>query len=208
MMTTNNATQPTRAYAAQQPGTIPQPWQYEPRQPRPDDVSIDILYCGVCHTDIHFVENDWGITVYPVVPGHEIIGRVTAVGSEVTRFKAGDMVGVGCLVDSCRECSSCTQGLEQYCVNGAVFTYNGIDRRDGKMTYGGYSERILVSERFVVHLPDRLDPASAAPSCVQALRPTRRCAMSEFSPAMPSGWSAWAAWGIWESSSPRPWAPR
>ncbi len=163
MMTTNNATQPTRAYAAQQPGTIPQPWQYEPRQPRPDDVSIDILYCGVCHTDIHFVENDWGITVYPVVPGHEIIGRVTAVGSEVTRFKAGDMVGVGCLVDSCRECSSCTQGLEQYCVNGAVFTYNGIDRRDGKMTYGGYSERILVSERFVVHLPDRLDPASAAP---------------------------------------------
>lgn len=126
------APQTTRAYAAQGPDSGLAPWHYEPRRPRPDDVSIDILYCGVCHTDIHFVENDWGMTVYPVVPGHEIIGRVTAVGSEVTGFKAGDMVGVGCLVDSCRECSSCRHGLEQYCINGAVFTYNGVDRHDGK----------------------------------------------------------------------------
>jgi len=155
--------QPTRAYAAQARDAGLTRWQYEPRSPRPDDVSIEILYCGVCHTDIHFVENDWGMTVYPVVPGHEIIGRVTAVGAEVTGFKAGDMVGVGCMVDSCRECSSCTQGLEQYCINGAVWTYNGIDRHDGKITYGGYSERIVVSERFVVHLPDELDPASSAP---------------------------------------------
>jgi uncharacterized zinc-type alcohol dehydrogenase-like protein len=157
------AVRPTRAYAAQTSDSGLAPWQYEPREPRPDDVAIEILYCGVCHTDIHFVENDWGMTVYPVVPGHEIIGRVTAVGREVSGFKAGDMVGVGCLVDSCRECASCTHGLEQYCTNGAVWTYNGVDRHDGKMTYGGYSERILVSERFVVHLPEGLDPAAAAP---------------------------------------------
>lgn len=162
-MTPENISKPTKAFAAQSPGSTPEPWQYEPRQPRPDDVSIEILYCGVCHTDIHFVENDWGMTVYPVVPGHEIIGRVTAVGSEVAGFKVGDIVGVGCMVDSCRECSSCTHGLEQYCNDGPVWTYNGVDRHDGKLTYGGYSERILVSERFVVHVPDGLDPASAAP---------------------------------------------
>lgn len=152
----------TRAYAAMKAGSTPEPWQYEPREPRPDDVSIEILYCGVCHTDIHFVENDWGKTMYPVVPGHEIVGRVTAVGSRVSRFKTGDMVGVGCLVDSCHECPSCDKGLEQYCPS-SVFTYNGIDRHDGKVTYGGYSERILVSEPFVVKIPDSLDPASAAP---------------------------------------------
>jgi len=161
-MTTETKVQTTRAYAAQAPRSTPAPWQYEPREPRPDDVSIEILYCGVCHTDIHFVENDWGMTVYPVVPGHEIIGRVTAVGSKVTGFKAGEMVGVGCLVDSCRECDCCDQGLEQYCTQG-VWTYNGVDRHDGKPTYGGYSERIIVSERFVVHLPDGLDPAASAP---------------------------------------------
>src|SRR6056297_968881 len=116
--------QATRAYAAQAPDSGLAPWQYEPRQPRSDDVSIEILYCGVCHTDIHFVENDWGMTVYPVVPGHEIIGRVTAIGSEVDGFNVGDMVGVGCMVDSCRKCSCCKQGLEQYCGNGTVWTYN------------------------------------------------------------------------------------
>jgi len=155
--------QATRAYAAKSPGSTPAPWEYESRAPRPDDVSIEVLYCGVCHTDIHFVEDDWGMTTYPVVPGHEIIGRVTGVGSAVTGFEVGDMVGVGCLVDACRECSSCTKGLEQYCIEGPVFTYNGIDRHDGKTTYGGYSERLLVSERFVVRLPEGLDPAAAAP---------------------------------------------
>lgn len=162
-MTPETTVPRTRAYAAQTPDSGLALWQYQPRRPRPDDVSIDILYCGVCHTDIHFVENDWGMTVYPVVPGHEIIGRVTAVGPNVTGFKAGDMVGVGCMVDSCGECASCSQGLEQYCSNGAVWTYNGVDRHDGKPTYGGYSERIVASERFVVHLPKGLDPASAAP---------------------------------------------
>ncbi len=152
----------TRAYASTAAGSTPAPWQYEPRQPRPDDVTIEILYCGVCHTDIHFVDNDWGMTQYPVVPGHEIIGRVTAVGADVSNFKTGDTVGVGCLVDACRECPCCEKGLEQYCAQG-VWTYNGVDRHDGKVTYGGYAEGILVSERFVARLPDGLEPASAAP---------------------------------------------
>ncbi|MCG8511435.1 MAG: NAD(P)-dependent alcohol dehydrogenase, partial [Rhodospirillales bacterium] len=147
----------------QSQGDTPAPWQYEPRRLRPDDVDIEILYCGICHTDIHFVDNDWGITNYPVVPGHEIIGKVTAVGDDVTNFKPGDIVGIGCLVDSCRECDSCKEGLEQYCTGGNVFTYNGVDLHDGSVTYGGYSERMLVSERFVVRVPDKLDPASAAP---------------------------------------------
>jgi uncharacterized zinc-type alcohol dehydrogenase-like protein len=163
VMATDTGVRLTHAYAAQSKTSGLAPWQYEPRLPRPDDVSIDILYCGVCHTDIHFVENDWGMTIYPVVPGHEIIGRVTAVGPEVSRFAPDDIVGVGCMVDSCRECSCCDEGLEQYCLNGQTLTYNGIDRHDGKITYGGYSERLLVSERFVVNLPEGLDPASAAP---------------------------------------------
>lgn len=155
--------QATRAFAAHAPDSGLSPWRYEPRAARPDDVSIEILYCGVCHTDIHFAENDWDMTIYPVVPGHEIIGRVTAVGEAVTRFTEGDLVGVGCLVDSCRECAPCEEGLEQYCTGGNVFTYNGIDRHDESVTYGGYSERIKVSERFVLRLPDGLDPAAAAP---------------------------------------------
>ncbi len=151
-----------RAYASRELGSIPAPWSYEPRQLRADDVSIEILYCGVCHSDVHMVENDWGMTTYPVVPGHEIIGRVTETGPNVGKFKQGDIVGVGCMVDSCRECSSCKRGLEQYC-NEPVWTYNGTDRFDQKTTYGGYSERILVHESYVVKIPDSLDPATAAP---------------------------------------------
>lgn len=153
---------PVRAYAALSQGSTPEPWQYEPRMPRADDVSIEILFCGVCHSDIHFVHNDWGISEYPIVPGHEIIGRVTAVGPNATRFNVGDLVGVGCVVDSCRQCKSCDKGLEQYCTEG-VWTYGSMDRHDGRPTYGGYSERILVSERFVLNIPEGLDPASSAP---------------------------------------------
>jgi len=156
------SSQAIRTYASQEVGFTPAPWQYNPRQLRSDDVSIEILYCGVCHSDIHMVENDWGMTNYPIVPGHEIIGRVTETGSEVTQFKKGDIVGVGCMVDSCRECSSCERGLEQYCVE-PVWTYNGTDRYDQKRTYGGYSEKVLVSEAFVVHIPDAIEPAMAAP---------------------------------------------
>jgi uncharacterized zinc-type alcohol dehydrogenase-like protein len=154
---------PIRAYAAMEAGSIPEPWQYQPRALRADDVDIKILYCGICHTDIHFVDDDWARSEYPLVPGHEIIGRVSAVGDAVERFAPGDLVGVGCLVDACRHCDSCEDGLEQYCLEGATFTYNNEDRHDGRRTYGGYAERILVSERFVLRLPDGLEPASAAP---------------------------------------------
>lgn len=133
------------------------------RDPGPLDVQIDILYCGVCHSDLHTARNEWGNTVYPVVPGHEIIGRVTAVGAEVTRFKVGDIAGVGCLVDSCQRCSSCAEGLEQYCENGWVGTYNGEEMHTGGMTYGGYADNIVVTEKFVLKVPDSLDPAAAAP---------------------------------------------
>ncbi len=153
----------TRAYGAESQTSGVAPMNIERRRLRPDDVSIDIEYCGICHTDIHFVQNDWGMTDYPVVPGHEIVGRVTAVGDEVKGFKVGDRVGVGCLVDSCRQCEACEEGLEQYCTGGNVLTYNGQDRHDGSKTYGGYSEGIVVSDRFVVRIPDALDPAAAAP---------------------------------------------
>ncbi|RUO77725.1 NAD(P)-dependent alcohol dehydrogenase [Idiomarina seosinensis] len=152
-----------KAYAAQSENSGLAQHGIERRTLRSDDVAIEIDYCGVCHTDIHYVENDWGGTIYPVVPGHEIVGRVTAVGDKVTQYKEGDVVGVGCLVDSCRQCSACDQGLEQYCLNGMVPTYNGEDLHDGSVTYGGYSESIVVSDRFVVKVPDALDAAKAAP---------------------------------------------
>ncbi|HET6603592.1 MAG TPA: NAD(P)-dependent alcohol dehydrogenase [Xanthomonadaceae bacterium] len=153
----------SRAYAAQSTSSGLAPFSIERREPRADDVVIEIEFCGICHTDVHFVHDDWGMTLYPVVPGHEIVGRVSAVGDAVDRFKPGDRVGVGCLVDSCRECASCADGLEQYCERGFVLTYNGEDRHDGTRTYGGYSERIVVSDRFVVRIPDALDAAAAAP---------------------------------------------
>ena len=153
----------TRAYAAQSPDSGLAPFTIERRRPRPDDVAIRIDYCGICHTDLHFAHDDWGMTHYPVVPGHEIVGTVTAVGSSVAGFKPGDRVGVGCLVDSCRQCSSCDEGLEQYCENGSVATYNSEDRHDSSRTWGGYSESIVVSERFVLRIPQALDPAAAAP---------------------------------------------
>ena len=126
-------------------------------------MAIEIEFAGVCHSDLHSVRGDWGVPRYPVVPGHEIIGRVTAVGADVTRFTVGQRVGVGCMVDSCQHCPACAQGLEQYCENGMTGTYNDVDRQDGTSTQGGYSERIVVSEQFVVNVPEHLDPAGAAP---------------------------------------------
>jgi uncharacterized zinc-type alcohol dehydrogenase-like protein len=153
----------THAYGARSATSAIAPLTIERRAPRPDDVVIEIDFCGICHSDLHIARNDWGFSTYPVVPGHEIVGRVTAVGDAVTGFKPGDRVGVGCLVDSCRSCSSCDDGLEQYCEKGWVGTYNGVDLHDGTPTYGGYSERIVVSERFVLRMPESLDPAAAAP---------------------------------------------
>ncbi|MFN2333678.1 MAG: NAD(P)-dependent alcohol dehydrogenase [Wenzhouxiangellaceae bacterium] len=151
------------AYGAESQDSGVGPMLIDRRTLRPDDVAIEIDYCGICHTDIHFVQNDWGRTHYPVVPGHEIVGRVTAVGEQIKRFRPGDRVGVGCLVDSCRECSACEQGLEQYCAQGFTATYNGEDRIDGSVTCGGYSESIVVSERFVLRMPESLDAAASAP---------------------------------------------
>ena len=153
----------TKAYAAQSEESGVAPFDFDRRDPRTDDVSIEIDYCGVCHTDIHFAQNDWGATIYPVVPGHEIVGRVTSVGSDVSTYQVGDVVGVGCMVDSCRTCSACESGLEQYCKNGMTGTYNGEDRYDQSITFGGYSDNVVVSERFVVRIPEKLDPAAAAP---------------------------------------------
>jgi len=152
-----------KSYAAQTPKDDLVPFRFDRRDPRPDDVVIDILYCGVCHSDLHTVRNDWGWTAYPIVPGHEIIGRVISVGPKVTRFKVGDNVGVGCMVDSCQECEPCKHGHEQYCPAPATYTYGGIDRHDGSMTQGGYSEKIVVSEKFVLKVPEGMDLKGAAP---------------------------------------------
>lgn len=136
----------------------------ERREVQPKDVEIDVLFCGVCHSDLHTARNDWGGSVYPVVPGHEIVGRVTSVGSEVIKFKVGDMAAVGCMVDSCRTCSSCAQDLEQFCEGGFTGTYNGKDKYfENQRTYGGYSESVTVDEHFVLKVPENLDPAAAAP---------------------------------------------
>lgn len=139
------------------------PYNFVRRDPRTDDVVIEILYCGICHTDLHYIQNDWGKSNYPLVPGHEIIGRVISVGSDVKRFKPNDVVGVGCMIDSCQNCSACHQGLEQYCEEVPTFTYNSIDRRDKTPTFGGYSEKIIVNEKFVLLVPKNLDPKGAAP---------------------------------------------
>ena len=133
------------------------------RDPGPKDVRIDILYCGVCHSDLHTARNEWHGSTYPCIPGHEIVGRVTAVGAEVKGFRVGDMAGVGCMVDSCRSCSECKDDLEQFCAKGAVFTYNSPDAHLGGMTYGGYTNVIVVDEAFVLKVPTGLDPAGAAP---------------------------------------------
>lgn len=151
------------AYAAKASDADLKPLDIERRELLDDDVKIEIDFCGVCHSDIHQVRNDWGNSLYPVVPGHEIIGRVTDVGKKVTRFKKGDLVGVGCLVDSCQECSSCKDNLEQYCENGMVPTYNGEDKHLGGHTFGGYSEIIVVKDKFVLRIPQNLDTKAVAP---------------------------------------------
>ena len=150
-------------YAAQTATTPLAPMTFNRRSPRPDDVAIEILYCGVCHSDIHQARNEWGIAVYPLMPGHEIVGKVMEVGSNVTKYKAGDLVGVGCMVDSCRHCEACSANLEQYCLEGPTMTYATPDRVDGSNTMGGYSSSIVVSEHFVVSIPEKLNLAAAAP---------------------------------------------
>jgi len=156
MMSTVNA------YAASAADAAIAPFKIDRREPGPSDVQIEILYCGVCHSDIHQARNEWGNSIYPMVPGHEIVGKVTAVGSDVKKFIVGDLAGVGCLVDSCRTCGQCTANEEQFCENGSTGTYNGMDK-NGQPTYGGYSSQIVVDEAFTLHISDKLDLKAVAP---------------------------------------------
>lgn len=153
----------TKAFAAQAPGEELKPFELERREPGPNDVLIKVKFCGICHSDVHQARDEWGGAIFPMVPGHEIAGIVERVGDNVTKFKPGDRVGVGCMVDSCKVCPSCEEGLEQYCDRGNIQTYNGIEL-DGKTpTYGGYSQHITVLDRFVVHIPDNIPLENAAP---------------------------------------------
>lgn len=154
---------PTKGYAAQTAGAPLTPFHFERREPGPRDVQFDILYCGVCHSDLHQIRGEWGKGIFPMVPGHEIVGRVTKTGSEVKKFKVGDLAAVGCLVDSCRECDNCHEGLEQYCTNGSVGTYNAYERDGHTPTYGGYSKMIVVKEDFVLRISEKLPLAAVAP---------------------------------------------
>ena len=154
----------THGYAAFDPTSPLKAFDFDRREPGPSDVQIEILYCGVCHSDLHTARNEWKNTVYPVVPGHEIVGRVTRVGNKVKQFKVGDLAGVGCLVGSCRDCTDCREGLEQFCRSGMVFTYNSPDRHlPGKQTYGGYSGQIVVDEHFVLRVSEKLNLPAVAP---------------------------------------------
>jgi len=152
-----------RAFGVRDAASPVVPFDIERREAGPFDVQLDILYSGICHSDLHQAHNDWGNSMYPMVPGHEIVGRVVKVGSEVSKFKPGDLAGVGCMVDSCRSCSACRDELEQYCEKGAIFTYNGKERDSEQLTYGGYSEQIVVDEHFVVKVSDKLDLKAVAP---------------------------------------------
>ena len=153
----------TRAYAAVSPRARLAPFAVRRREPLPGDVALEILYCGVCHSDLHQVRDEWRNTIYPCVPGHEIVGRVTRVGRDVKKFREGDYAAVGCMVDSCRACLSCARGLEQYCEHTPTFTYNSPDRHSGGVTYGGYSKSIVVDEAFTLTLPDQVNLVGTAP---------------------------------------------
>jgi len=152
-----------KAYASQSATAPLAPYSFERRDPGPLDVQIEILFCGICHSDIHTVRSEWGPANYPCVPGHEIVGRVTAVGKDVKKFKQGDLAGVGCMVDSCRECTHCLAGVEQFCLNGMTLTYNSPDKKSGGFTCGGYSTSIVVDEAYTLKIPPNLDLAATAP---------------------------------------------
>src|ERR1700710_802614 len=153
----------TKAYAAQDEKTPLAPWTFERRDVGPHDVQFDILFCGVCHSDLHQIKNDGFEGIFPMVPGHEIVGRIVKVGDHVKNFKVGELAGTGCMVDSCRVCENCKQDLEQYCLNGSSQTYNGLEQDHKTPTYGGYSNTIVVNEDFVLHISEDVDLAATAP---------------------------------------------
>jgi len=152
-----------KGYAAPSAKEELAPWNFERREVGPHDVQFDVLYCGVCHSDLHMVRNEWGFTMYPIVPGHELVGKVTKVGEHVKKHKVGDLVGVGCMVDSCRTCVNCEKGLEQFCVEGNTGTYSSYERDKKSITYGGYSNVTVVNEDFVLKVSDKLNLAAVAP---------------------------------------------
>src|SRR5213078_4032974 len=156
-------TQKTPAYGARRAKAPVEPMTIERRDPRPHDVAIEILYCGICHSDVHKVNDDWGTTHFPVVPGHEIVGRVASQGTSASRFREGDLAGVGCIVDSCRVCPECRAGHEMFCEKGVTFTFDSLEPDGKTWTYGGYSTNMVVDERYVLRIPKGLDPARAAP---------------------------------------------
>jgi alcohol dehydrogenase (NADP+) len=152
----------TKGYATHSAHESLKPFSFERRDPTPSDVQIEILFCGICHSDLHIARNEWGSTTYPCVPGHEIVGRVVKVGGEMKKFKEGDLVAVGCMVDSCRRCQDCKEGLEQFC-EGMILTYNSEDKHTSDVTYGGYSTTIVVDQDFVLRISEKLDLAASAP---------------------------------------------
>jgi uncharacterized zinc-type alcohol dehydrogenase-like protein len=183
-----------QAYAAQSATSALAPFGITRREPGPLDVEIEILYCGVCHSDLHQARNEWHNTIYPCVPGHEIVGRVTRVGSRVTKFKPGDLSAVGCMVDSCRTCENCRAGLEQHCLSFPTLTYNSDDKYLGGHTFGGYSTNIVVDEAFVLRVPAGLDLASTAPLLCAGITTYSEDANSFF-----------RAFHLWEGTSPGEW---
>ena len=190
----------TNAYAVQSATDALAPFSFQRRDVQARDVQIDILYCGVCHSDIHQARNEWGGSIYPMVPGHEIVGRVIKTGGQVTKFKADEIVGVGCFVDSCRECPQCKADQEQYCEQGMSPTYNGYEQDRKTPTLGGYSTQIVVDENYVLSCPWK----ASRHFCAQALRPTRRCATGTWAKDIKSVSSAWGDWDIWGLNSLRP----
>ena len=196
-------------YAAQTPTSPLAPMTFERRSPRPDDVAIEILYCGVCHSDIHQARNEWGIAVYPLMPGHEIIGRVTATGEQVTAYKVGDLVGVGCMVDSCRHCEACAKDLEQYCQQGPTMTYATPDRVDGSNTMGAATPAASWSASIscCAFRPAWTCPAPRR-SCAPVSPPIRRSSTTVSARGTRSASWAWAGWATWASSWPRRWAQK
>ena len=189
---------PVRGFATHAATAPLVPFRFDRRDPGPHDVQIEILYCGVCHSDLHQARNEWSNALYPMVPGHEIVGRVVAVGADVTKFKAGDLAGVGCMVDSCRTCAAVRGGLEQYCAEAAPCTYNGHETRlraaDLRRLFGADRRR---TKRFVLRIPEGMDLRPSRRCCAPASPPIRRCATGRSDPARRSASSAWAASATW-----------